>query len=285
MATKVDHRMTKQRTRPDFDRHVPAEVAHIQAPNFLLMASELFRAGLEQLSVPLFSGALLTAPRGDGHPVLVLPGFATSDASTFLLRIYLASLGYDVHAWELGRNMGMETVGPARRPLIDRIDAIAQKSGRNVSLVGWSLGGVMARQVSAQRREHIRQIVTISSPFGGNPYASNVWRQYEEAVGMRFDHPEMQLNLAEGAVIPSVPSTAIYSKTDGIVAWENCVDPHEELTDNVEVVGSHMGLCTNPAVLILVANRLAQPDGQWRHFNAREMPFPWMYPSSGHAGA
>lgn len=251
----------------------------ISAPNPLLLASELMRAGLEFCSIPLFAPGLLSAPRGDGHPVVVLPGFATTDAATTVLRGFLSSLGYEVHPWQLGRNMGPKTLGPARKLLTDRIAAIADEAGRAVSLVGWSLGGVMARQVAAAHGEDIRQIITIGSPFTGNPYATHLWRIYETAAGISFSDPVTQVDLAEGAAVPDAPSTAIFSKIDGITAWENCIDPLSDNTDCVQVIGSHMGLPHNPAVLMLIAERLAQAEGEWQHFDASRMPIPALYPA------
>ncbi len=256
-----------------------AKAAPITPPSALLMGTDIFRAGLEFMTNPLFAAAYAASPRGDGHPVLVLPGYATSDASTLLLRRYLKNLGYDVRAWKLGRNMGHSTIGPERQRLHDRVAKIAQDTGRSVTLVGWSLGGIMARLIAGTTDQPIRQIVTIGSPFTGSPYATNLWRMYERTSGKSFDHPEMVKELADSAAVPLVPSTAIYSKLDGITAWENCLDPEGENTESVQIVGSHMGLCVNPSVLLLLAERLAQPEGEWTHFDRSKMMYPWLYPA------
>jgi pimeloyl-ACP methyl ester carboxylesterase len=256
----------------------------IRPPSMLLAATDIPRAAMEMGSLSLSMPLLATAPRGDGHPVLVLPGFGTSDLSTATLRTYLKWLGYDVHAWGLGLNLGHRTVGPARERLVARIREIEAVAGQKISLVGWSLGGIMARTITLHNPELVRQIITIGSPFTGNPYATSIWKLYQRISGVQFDSEAARQEYLESATVPAVPSTAIYSKLDGITAWENCVDPHDDATDNVEVYSSHMGLCVNPAVLWLIADRLAQNEYAWQPFDGSSAPMRWMYPSSGWAG-
>ena len=253
----------------------------VKPPSALLAFTELPRALAELGSLPLASPLLYSAPRGDGHPVLVLPGFVTTDISTGVLRRYLDRLGYDAHAWELGRNLGPRAIGVQGERLIERLDTVHALTGKTVSLIGWSLGGVMARQVARRRPDAVRQVITLGSPFAGDPRASNVWRTYEKLTGQKIGDKGTQEQLRESAIAPPVPSTAIYSKGDGIVAWQNCVEPEAALTDNIEVFGSHCGLGVNPAVLYAIADRLAQPDGAWTPFERSGLR-AIVYPSSGH---
>ena len=253
----------------------------IPAPSKLLALSELPRALAELGALPWASPLLFSAPRGDGHPVLVLPGFVTTDASTALLRRYLESLGYAPFAWELGRNLGPKAIGREGEKLVERLDTIFAETGRKVSIIGWSLGGVMARQIARRRPDQVRQVISLGSPFTGDPRASTVWKAYEGLTGQRIGDDDTQAQLRESATSPPVPSTAIFTKTDGIVAWQNCCEPEDSATDNIEVYGSHCGLGVNASVLYAVADRLAQAEGEWAPFQRSGLR-AWLYPSSGH---
>jgi pimeloyl-ACP methyl ester carboxylesterase len=250
-------------------------------PSKFLAATEIPRALFELGSLPLSAPLLAQAPRGDGHPVLVLPGFVTSDVSTRLLRTMLDYLGYQTHGWELGRNLGPKAIGHEGEHLVARLDDIFAKTQQPVSLVGWSLGGVMARQLSRRRPEMVRQIITLGSPITGDPKATNAWRAYEALTGHKIKAASTQALLQESQLPPPVPSTAIFSKRDGIVAWQNCLEPETEHTDNIEVHGSHCGLGVNPVVLYAIADRLAQPHGEWKPFKRTGFRSVF-YPSSGH---
>lgn len=212
---------------------------------------------------------LAKAPQGDGHPVMVLPGFATNDTMTVLLRSFLARLGYQVFPWDLGWNLDQHSAGENGEHLAARIDAIAAETGRKVSLVGWSLGGVIARE--AARRDHggLRQVVTLGSPFTGNPRATSLTTLYELLTGNKASSEKSAARYARGHHPLPVPSTAIFSRTDGITAWENCVSETDDRTENIEVHCSHFGFVANPGVFWAVADRLAQPEGQWRKFDPK----------------
>lgn len=254
----------------------------IRPPSALLALTELPRAIAELGSLPFASGWLASAPRGDGHPVLVLPGFIASDTSTAILRRYLKKLGYDAHAWELGRNLGPRAIGREGEKLVKRLRTIHELTGQKVSLVGWSLGGVMARLVARRTPDAVRQVISLGSPFTGNPRATNVWRTYQLLTGQRMDDAHTVNQLREVAATPAVPTTAIYTRADGIVAWQNCVEAPGVETDNIEVRGSHCGLGVNPAVLYAVADRLAQPADDWKPF-VRDGMKAMIYPFAGHA--
>ncbi|WP_240047683.1 alpha/beta fold hydrolase [Sphingomonas panacisoli] len=210
---------------------------------------------------------------------MVIPGFTAGDGSTTLLRHFLGQLGYDARGWKLGQNLGPRATGRAGEKLLSRLKAIAAEAKGPVSLVGWSLGGVMARQLARQAPEIVRQVITLGSPFTGNPRASSVWRLYQALSGQRLSDRATARQLRESRLAPPVPSTAIYTRDDGVVAWQNCVEPVGAATDNIEVRGSHCGLGANPAVLYAVADRLAQPADDWKPFERGGLR-SWVYPST-----
>ena len=253
----------------------------VAAPSALLALTELPRALCELGALPLAAGWLANAPRGDGHPVMVLPGFLTTDRSTGLLRQYLKQLGYDVHAWELGRNLGPRAIGREGEKLVARLQAIHDACRQPVSLVGWSLGGVLARLVAGRMPRAVRQVISLGSPFAGDPRASNVWRTYQFMTGQRIEHNHTRGQLREVGRTPPVPTTAIYSKGDGVVAWQNCMDVPGERVENIEVRGSHCGLGMNAAVLYAVADRLAQDPADWHAFE-RDGVKALIYPAAVH---
>lgn len=236
----------------------------IKPPSKLLFALEL--RTIPELGGFLASLPVLTAlaPRGDGHSVLVLPGLVTSDRSTVPLRSFLKSKGWDAHGWELGRNYG--PLPGIERRMMDRVRALADTSGRKVSLVGWSLGGIYARQLAKMMPDDVRSVVTLGSPFGGDPRSTNAWRLYEFTSGHKVDDRERHMGGAISAP-PPVPTTAIYSRTDGICAWQTCIEQEGPITENVEVEGSHCGLGHHPAAVYAVCDRLAQPEGAWQKFD------------------
>lgn len=259
-----------------------APAADIQPPSAMLALTELPRALIELGSLAWAAPLLATAPKGDGHPVLILPGFLATDASTGVLRRYLDQLGYDVHAWELGRNLGPRAIGRQGEKLVERLRAVHALTGQKVSLVGWSLGGVMARLLAGRLSDTVRQVITLGSPFGGSPKATNVWRAYEFMTGQKVDHQHTRSQMAEAATLPPVPTTAIYSREDGVVAWQNCLETEGAESENIRVHGSHCGLGFNPAVLYAVADRLAQDPRDWHPFERNGLK-GLVYPEVGRA--
>ena len=229
----------------------------------------LFLEGRALWELGAFVGSLPllhAAPRGDGHPVLVLPGLIASDVSTRPLRGFLKGRGYAAHGWGLGRNLGpREGVEDGMRNLLLELH---QLHGRKVSLIGWSLGGVFARELAKQEPHAVRQVITLGSPFAGDPRATNAWRVFEWASGQKV--PERGSGRIDRLrEPPPVPTTAIYSRDDGICAWQACREVAGPMTDNIEIVGSHCGLGHNPAAVYAIAERLAQPEDGWKPF-ARE---------------
>ncbi|HEX3467004.1 MAG TPA: hypothetical protein VHT05_02770 [Candidatus Elarobacter sp.] len=257
----------------------PNDSRGLRAPSRLLWLAEyraLWEAGFALSASPL----LLGAPRGDGHPVLVLPGFLVSDLSTTMLRSYLKLLGYETHGWELGRNFG--GIERMRAKLRERLQQIHTSSGRKVSVVGWSLGGVYARDLALAAPEAVRSVITLGSPFSRSPNASNISDLYELVSGEgpwnHGDEVEHELDAIAGDL--PMPSSSIWSKVDGIVAWRSSVLATNARTENIEVIGaSHVGLGANAAVLWAVADRLALADGTFVPF-ARGGPFAVAYGSA-----
>ncbi len=236
----------------------------LKPPSRLLFALEL--RALPELGGFVASLPLLTAlaPRGDGHPVLVLPGLVTSDRSTVALRGFLKSKGYASYGWDLGRNYG--PLPGVESKMIDRLKALADKHGRTVSLVGWSLGGIYARQLAKMLPDEVRLVITLGSPFNGDPRATNAWKLYEFTSGHKVDDREGHMG---GAISesPPVPTTAIYSRTDGICAWQACMENELPHTESIEVEASHCGLGHHPAAVYAIADRLAQREGEWKPFD------------------
>jgi pimeloyl-ACP methyl ester carboxylesterase len=249
-----------------------AESRTLRPPSLLLMLAEA-RGLFELNSSLLLSPLLLRAPKGDGHPVLALPGFLASDLSMAPMRRYLKELGYDAHAWNMGRNLG--GVASKREALRDLLQRIHDQTGRKVSLVGWSLGGVYARDLALQAPELVRCVITLGSPFARDIRATNATRLYEALSGEKAgDNPELTAAIAGD--LP-VPATSIYSRTDGIVNWHTSLLRPSATAENIEIyLASHVGLGVNPAALWAVADRLAQAEGEFRHFD-RSGPFAIAY--------
>jgi pimeloyl-ACP methyl ester carboxylesterase len=222
------------------------------------------RAGGELATSVGLMPFLRVLPAGDGHPVLVLPGFMASDTSTIPLRTFLKSKGYAVSAWELGRNLGPTPEVMERMPKL--LGKMAREHGRKVSLVGWSMGGIYARWLARIHPDRVRQVVTLGTPVRAiverTSNASNLFeylRPYHED-----DHP----GLDDGAPL-EVPATAVHTRSDAIVPWQTCmIDPGAQ-SENVRVAGSHSGLGFNPAALYVVADRLALPEGEWLPLRVR----------------
>jgi pimeloyl-ACP methyl ester carboxylesterase len=260
------------------DDSEPAEQERLRPPSFLLMLAEV-RSLLELNASLLLSPLLMRAPRGDGHPVLALPGFLASDLSMAPLRRYLKQLGYDAYAWKMGRNLG--GIASRRNALKGLLTEIYSSTGRKVSIVGWSLGGVYARDLALRSPEMVRSVITLGSPFAGDVRATNATRLYEALSGETVEH-NSELTKAIAGDLP-VPVTSIYSRTDGIVNWRTSLLRPSDTAENIEVhLASHIGLGVNAAALWAVADRLAQPEGQFQPFD-RSGPFAIAYGSPEHA--
>jgi pimeloyl-ACP methyl ester carboxylesterase len=199
---------------------------------------------------------------------MVLPGFLGADGSTGALRHYIAGWGYDTHGWGMGRNLGLRAEDPDfENRLAERVGDMVRRSGRKVSLIGWSLGGVLARELARACPDHVRQVITLGSPIGGSPKATTIWRVYEMATQTSLDSDELQQRIAlMNEPPPGIPCTSIYSRSDGIVAHAIARERETALTQNIRVVASHIGLGFSAVVLYAIADRLAQPEGGWEPF-------------------
>jgi pimeloyl-ACP methyl ester carboxylesterase len=200
---------------------------------------------------------LRLAPRGDGDPVLLIPGLFATDASMSVLHAYLHDRGWATYGWEQGLNVGR---WEAFEPLLARFDAIhAAHDGRRVGLVGWSMGGLYARELARARPHAVSLLVQLATPFGPAAGANNNWFLYELASGQPV---EAAIRDGRATPRPPVPTVSIYSRSDGHVAWANCVERDAAADagaplENVEVVSSHQGMRHHPRVLWTVATRLA----------------------------
>lgn len=233
----------------------------LEAPGWFLMALEgraPFELGAALMSTPI----LRKAPGGDGHPVLVFPGLVAGDMTTVVLRAFLNSWGYASYAWEQGVNLGPRP--GVVEACIERVQLLRAEHGRPVSLIGWSLGGVYAREIAKLTPGDVRSVITLGTPFTGHPKATNAWRVYEFTSGHRLID---DAQLAALKQTPPVPTTSIFSRTDGVVAWQCSLEKESGSSENIEVHASHMGMGMNPTALYAIADRLAQPLGKWRRFD------------------
>jgi pimeloyl-ACP methyl ester carboxylesterase len=257
---------------PPDDRSESPPPGRLRPPGLGLLLAEM-RGIFEFNTSLLLSPLLMRAPKGDGHPVLTLPGLLASDLSMAPMRRYLRELGYDTYAWKMGRNIG--GFSRMRAALRDRLAEIHAGTGRKVSIVGWSLGGVYARDLALQAPDLVRCVVTLGSPFANDVRATNATRLYEALSGEAVED-ESELRKAIAGDLP-VPATSIYSRTDGIVNWRTCLQRPSDTAENIEVyLASHTGLGVNAAALWAVADRLAQAEGQFSQFD-RSGPFAIAY--------
>ena len=239
----------------------PPTPAGIHAPSALLLALE-GRAPWEFAASVAAAPWLRKLPRGDGHRVLVLPGLAANDLTTLPMRAFLKDRGYQALPWAQGLNLGPRA--GVLDALRERVRALFALDGKKVSLLGWSLGGVYARELAKEMPELVRCVITLGSPFAGPPQATNAWWLFERVSG----HPELDAETQAALRLPPpVPTTSIYSRTDGIVAWQCSLNPAAPLAENIEVHASHIGLGLNPLAMVAIADRLAMDPARWRPFD------------------
>ena len=210
--------------------------------------------------------SMLNLPKGDGHPVLVLPGFMASDHSTGPMRRLFNDLGYKAYGWGLGRNVVFNEI--REREMSDLVERIYAENGRKLSIVGWSLGGVYARELAKMHPDIARIVVSLGSPISNNRRHSAPSRLFE-AINGKQTKPEAEGRYRDLEAAPPVPTTSILTKTDGVVSWRGSVQcpTKGHQTENIVVPASHVGLGVNPLVMLAVADRLAQPEGQWAPFD------------------
>ncbi|MBU3004071.1 hypothetical protein [Paraglaciecola arctica] len=244
---------------------------NIPRPSLFHMFGEgrsLFELSAFGITLPF----LKRAPNGDGHPVLVIPGFLASDLSTKPIRSFLKRKGYQSYGWELGRNLGTHIVGGEQvlsDKLINRVIELSVIHNAKVSIVGWSLGGILARELARIIPDCVRQVITLGSPFNGTQGSSLAVAGLFEMINGNVSktNPEIVQHMHTP---PPVPNSALYSKSDGVVHWQSCINQNIEdhhLAENIQVRGSHSGLGHNPQAVWIIANRLAQNESNWRPYN------------------
>lgn len=212
------------------------------------------RAPFDWATILLRAPQLLSAPRGDGRPVLLLPGYGTDEAAMRPLGRYLEFLGYDVYDWGLGRNRGdvdgyIERMGKRVAEVSEALD------GTPLTLIGWSLGGVIARETARLFEPFVREVITLGTPIIGGPKYTAAAGRFAESAGIDLDEFEKEVHSRNSIGIRQ-PVTSIYSKLDGVVGWRASVDVYNEQARNIEVNSSHFGIGVNGRVWRLIADIL-----------------------------
>jgi pimeloyl-ACP methyl ester carboxylesterase len=228
------------------------------------MGIEPLRAALEYVGMHLMNRR--TMPAGDGHPVVIFPGLATDRRATAPLKSFCEELGYTAHDWGRGFNTGPQgDVDAWLAELAGDVNRMTAGRPERITLIGWSLGGIYAREVAKCLQGRVRQVITIGTPFAGSAADTNVGLLYRMLNGQKaVVDADFSARLSAP---PPVPTTSIYSRSDGIVAWQACIQPGgARHTENIEVDGSHCGLTWNSTVLAILADRLRQPEGAWRPY-------------------
>jgi len=253
--------------RPDLAPADAAVHAPMGAPAWSLFGMEPIRAALEYARMHMMDTTAL--PPGDGHPVVVFPGLAADRRSIAPLVSFCDRLGYTAYDWGRGINTGPQgDVDAWIDDLARHVDRLVSAHSERVSLVGWSLGGLYAREVAKVLGRRVRQVVTIGTPFTGTVEQNNASWLYRLVNGRALLDEKLMARLGTA---PDVPTTSIFSRSDGVVAWQACIqDDVGANTENIEVEGSHFGLGWNPEVLAVLAGRLSQVPGRWQRHAARE---------------
>jgi pimeloyl-ACP methyl ester carboxylesterase len=250
------------------------EVQQPRRPAVGWFVTEPVRGMMRFSTLPLAAPWLRRAPAGDGHGVLVLPGLLADDLSTITLRVFLTRLGYQVHGWGLGRNIGPTDAVLTGMPRLLR--ELADTTAGPVSIIGWSLGGVYARELARDHTGLVRQVITLGSPFAlVDDRQSRADGAYRRRVRRHVDPARLPSRERMRQPVP-VPSTAIYSRSDGIVDWRACVDSADAGHQNVEVGCGHLGFGVDPGTFWVLADRLAQPPGRLLPFEPPKGSRAWL---------
>lgn len=243
----------------------------IAPPGKLRAVSDAPRAWLEAGAIPFNWWWLRLLPKGDGHPVMVIPGFAGSDTYNKPLRRFLRDQGYHAVGWKQGVNLGHSHLDLAQ--LSGRLEKLHGRKGRKVTLIGHSLGGIIAREAARRHPDKVRQVISLGSPIGKERDKASTLNELYRLINSEPG----ELNEQHWHVAPPVPTTAIYSRFDGVLDWRVCLqkDGHEQ-TENVEVYGSHNGLTVNAMSWVVIAERLSRAEGDWRPFEQNRL-LRWLY--------
>jgi len=208
-------------------------------------------APLDWLSIGLRARTLQMAPKGDGRPIMLLPGYRASDRSMIPLSKFLKSKNYDVHHWGLGTNRGdiyeyVEAIG----------EQLSTKFSEPVTLIGWSLGGVIARELARLHEPMVREVITMGTPVIGGPKYTIAGDSFAKSQNIDLDEYEAYVHSINSIGLKQ-PITAFYSKRDGIVGWRAAVDSYNPQTRNIEVDRSHLGIAISADVWAEIAETLA----------------------------
>ena len=239
-------------------------------PSLINTVTELPRTLMEMGSLLAAMPLLSMLPKGDQHPVLLLPGFMAGDDSMIMIRRYLVRMGYKPLPWLLGRNTGR--IDLLEEKLVSRFERLRRAYQCKISIIGQSLGGVYAREIARKFPNDVRQVITLGSPFGTRKASSSnplVARLFHQQSGMTIE--EMRDRLPDAKLGSTVPSTAIFSRGDGVVNWRVCREVDGPMAESVEVIGSHCGMGFNPLVYFIVADRLCLQVGKWRKFDCGKL--------------
>ena len=267
--------MRRRRPAPD-PFSPPTHQELVAAPGPFLVMLEA-RAPWEYAAMVAAAPWLNRLPTGDGHPVIVYPGLGAADFTTLPLRNFLRQRGYTPYAWKQGFNFGPRD--GVLQGCREQLQQVAQRHREKASLIGWSLGGVYARELAKEQPEHTRCVITLGTPFNGHPRATNAWRFYELVSGQGTHDPAL-IEQIRGT--PPCPTTSIYSRTDGVVAWQCSLNPKGALAENIEVHASHIGMGMNPLALYAIADRLRQDPQQWQAFDVKGAR-RWFYKVTHHS--
>jgi len=231
-------------------------VDSFQPPNSSGLIRELLGViELAKLLVRLPQLAL--QPRGTQHPVLILPGYGAGDGSTAMLKVYLRLLGYRARGWGLGRNIGAVTELLPR--VLKRLGSFSRRANQKVTIIGWSFGGYLARELARERPDLVRQVITLGTPVIGGPKYTVVAASYRKR-GIDIEAIAAEVELRNQLAVLEIPVVAIYSRTDAVVAWEACIDRETPNVEHVEVKSTHFGFGFSPEVYKIIALRLIQTE-------------------------
>ena len=238
-------------------------------PHWTLALAESPRVAMEAASLMLGAPWLTRLPKGDGHAVMIIPGFLGGDSLNRSLLGFLKHLGYNAVGWGMGRNLGPDHF--LVEDLAARVAEHAKGGDGTITLIGHSLGGMYAREIARMQPENVRQVISLGSPFGkGRDQGSNAGPLFDrlnpEVNGQSKPHDGED----EFALAPPVPTTSIYTKSDGVVNWRtNIQSQNHPQVQNIEVLGSHCGLTLNPAVWYVLSDRLQHTRKSWQPLKSR----------------
>src|SRR5512134_50387 len=267
-AIAAQRQRVRARGLPLCAHHRPSQLkdmkqAPVRAPHWMLLGSEPIRAATEYLRMRTMDIASL--PHGDGHPVVIFPGLGANGYSTAPLVRLCRQLGYAACDWGRGFNTGPRgDVMAWLNELAQHVAALTAGQTRRASLIGWSLGGFYAREVAKRLNGRVRQVITVGTPFAGKAEHTNAAWIYRLVNGR--PPPFDEALLAHFRTPPDVPTTSVFSRSDGVVAWQACLQYGGPCAENIEADGSHCGIGWNPRLFAISADRLFQPENDWRPY-------------------